>query len=79
MQGLSRNLTDTIKDRLDFDEEEASPNRRRLLNTIRVPKDLLMISERLPKPQYHVQTERQSKMKRNSSVPDGIDMLPEIP
>jgi len=50
MQGLSRNLTDTLKDKLDFEDEEISPNRKRLLNTIRVPKDLLMISERLPKP-----------------------------
>jgi NIMA (never in mitosis gene a)-related kinase len=56
---LMRNLTDTIRDKLDFDdEEEISPNKRRLLNTIKVPKDLSLMSDRLPKPQYHINSER---------------------
>jgi hypothetical protein len=33
-----------------------------LLNTIKVPKNLGQITERLPKPQYHI-------MKRNNSMP----------
>jgi NIMA (never in mitosis gene a)-related kinase 1/4/5 len=43
-QTVSRNLSDTIRDKIDFEEEggDSSPNhRRRLLNTIRVPKDLV--------------------------------------
>lgn len=85
MQGITRNLGDTIKDKLellDEQSEDCSPNKKRLLNTIRVPKDLGLISERLPKPQYHLQSERASKMskqlKRNNSVPEEIDKLPEI-
>lgn len=84
MNSISRNLSDTIKDRLlDLEDEEASPQKKRLLNTIKVPKDLLMISERLPKPQYHLQSERASskmskQMKRNNSVPEEMDKLPEI-
>jgi NIMA (never in mitosis gene a)-related kinase len=43
-QTVARNLSDTIRDKIDFEEEpdSSSPNpRRRLLNTIRVPKDLV--------------------------------------
>jgi hypothetical protein len=46
-----------MRDKIDFDyeEEDVSPSKKkRLLNTIRVPKDMGMISERLPKPQYHI-------------------------
>ena len=85
LQVLSRNLSDTMRDKIDFgyEEEDVSPSKKkRLLNTIRVPKDMGMISERLPKPQYHINTERSSKMsrqlKRNNSVPNEMDRLPEI-
>ncbi len=59
MKNVQANLSDTLKEKLDIDgEEEASPRKRRLLNTIRVPKDMVLISDRLPKPQYHLTTER---------------------
>jgi hypothetical protein len=44
-----------------------------LLNTIRVPRDLGQITERLPKPQYG------NVMRRNKSLPpEKMEKLPEI-
>jgi len=52
-------------------EETHSVSNLSLLNTIRVPRDLGQITERLPKPQYG------NVMRRNKSLPPE-QMLPEI-
>jgi hypothetical protein len=48
-----------------FNEE----NKEGLLNTIKVPRNLGQITERLPKPQYNSEN---SGLKRNSSEPSRI-------
>ena len=84
---LNRNLSETIREKLDFedfnDSGSALSNKKRLLTTIKVPKDLVLISDRLPRPQYHLENERLASkvgkmLKRNNSVPEEIDRLPEI-
>jgi len=54
-------------------EETQSVSNLSLLNTIRVPRDLGQITERLPKPQYG------NVMRRNKSLPpEQMGTLPEI-
>ena len=58
MPGLLNHLTSTLEEfNIQIDVNDIG-----LLNTIKVPKNLGQITERLPKPQYHV-------MKRNNSLP----------
>ena len=51
-----------------FNEE----NKEGLLNTIKVPRNLGQITERLPKPQYNSEN---SALKRNSSEPSRIGQI----
>jgi hypothetical protein len=58
-------LSNTLHRLESFNEE----NKEGLLNTIKVPRNLGQITERLPKPQYNSEN---SGMKRNSSEPSRI-------
>ena len=41
-----------------YDDVEDSPKNNELLSTIRVPKNLLYLTDRLPKPTYAIQSVR---------------------
>lgn len=63
MHNTKNNLSDTLH-RIDSLNEENKD--QGLLNTIKVPRNLGQITERLPKPTY------ESKLKRNISEPHRI-------
>lgn len=67
--GLLHHLTSTLQKMdmsLDIEQDGG------LLNTIKVPRDLGQITERLPKPQYNV------IRRTNSLPPQKLDCLPDI-
>jgi hypothetical protein len=67
-----------------YDDVEDSPLNQQLLSTIRVPKNLLYLTDRLPKPSYahdsvprNRSTEEESK--RRTHEPPDQKRLPDIP
>ena len=67
MPGLLNHLSGT----LEMLDVRIDPDDQGLLNTIKLPKELGLITERLPKPQYQI--------KRTQSLPpEKILVLPEI-
>lgn len=65
MHNTKNNLSDTLH-RINSLNEENKDNGNGLLNTIKVPRNLGQITERLPKATY------ESKLKRNVSEPHRI-------
>jgi hypothetical protein len=62
-----------MSETLEAAEKESLYQEVNLLNTIKVPRDLGQITERLPKPQYG------NVMRRNKSMPpEQMEKLPEI-
>lgn len=59
-----------------YDDIEESPIRNELLSTIRVPKNLLYLTDRLPKPSYadgrarNRSTEEESKRRNGDGMAD---------
>jgi hypothetical protein len=72
----------SIKKRLEklFPEEDKFyDSQTDLLNTIRVPKNLLYLTDRLPKPNYEKKRkEEDERLKRKTYDPANNPMLPEI-
>lgn len=62
------------------DEQDFYNSQTDLLNTIRVPKNLLYLTDRLPKPNYESKKRREEeeKLKRKTYDPGQAAMLPEI-
>lgn len=72
MPSVTSRTSDTLE-LVNLEPEEKSLDHLNLLNTIRVPRDLGQITERLPKPQYGI------AMRRNKSLPpEKIEKLPDI-
>ena len=64
---------------------EASPTNQELLNTIKVPKNLLYLTDRLPKPKYdsgekprHRSLEDERKRRNQTNIEHGSGTLPQI-
>ena len=59
-----------------YDDMDDSPMRNELLSTIRVPKNLLYLTDRLPKPVYDIDrvrnrsTEEEAKQRKTHDVGD---------
>ena len=73
----------TIRKRLDkyFPEEQFFESQSALLSTIRVPKNLLYLTDRLPKPNYDnsAKKRREEEEKNRRKTHDmGQPMLPKI-
>ena len=71
-----------------YDDVEDSPIQNQLLSTIRVPKNLLYLTDRLPKPMYQGSTSSTSNIrnrsndeetKRRTQEPPDQKRLPDIP
>ena len=70
----------------DFYDDFDSPQQNQLLSTIRVPKNLLYLTDRLPKPSYDSESTRNLKKKTQSvekrRITDGDDdnmsLLPDL-
>jgi hypothetical protein len=70
----------------DFYDDFDSPQQNQLLSTIRVPKNLLYLTDRLPKPSYDTDSTRNLKKKTESVekrlITDGEDdnmsLLPDL-
>ena len=69
-----------------YDDIEESPGRNELLSTIRVPKNLLYLTDRLPKPSYeaspgrlHNRSTDDDETKRRTQEPPDQQRLPSIP
>ena len=69
MPSIASHMSET----LEASEKEHFYQEVNLLNTIKVPRDLGQITERLPKPQYG------NVMRRNKSLPpEQMEKLPDI-
>ena len=68
MHGCEKNMSETLHNIHEMIEE----SKEGLLGTIKVPRNLGQITERLPKPQYNSE---QPYLKRNSSEPNRIGLL----
>jgi len=67
-----------------YDDVEDSPLNQELLSTIRVPKNLLYLTDRLPKPSYAQDTvgrnrSTEEETKRRTHEPPDQKRLPDIP
>ena len=71
----------SVKKRIEryFPEDQFYDSQTSLLNTIRVPKNLLYLTDRLPKPNYNSASkkEEQEKLRRKTFDP-GQQTLPDI-
>ena len=64
-----------------FPQDEFYDSQSSLLNTIRVPKNLLYLTDRLPKPSYESPQQYRKKLEeeeRRRKTHDAGNMLPEI-
>ena len=70
----------------DFYDDFDSPQQNQLLSTIRVPKNLLYLTDRLPKPSYDTDSTRNLKKKTESvekrlmtdGEDDNMSLLPDL-
>jgi len=67
-----------------YDDIEDSPLNNQLLSTIRVPKNLLYLTDRLPKPSYKQDNNvrnwsTEEETKRRTQEPPDQKRLPDIP
>jgi hypothetical protein len=64
-----------------FPEDDPWDSQSTLLNTIRVPKNLLYLTDRLPKPNYDSETKKRMEEEeriRRKTHDSGQQMLPDI-
>lgn len=71
MSGTHNHLSMTLVNQMDQLVEEIKENSISLLDTIKVPRNLGMISERLPKPNYN----SNPVLQRNASQPSRIGQI----